>query len=89
MVVIEIIGGTLLLMSALAFLLLAVLDLATVDAVSATAATTSNAVATLRQVAAGAITPDPGTTIRPVRHPPIKSKCPGDRRLARRLRTAA
>ena len=59
MVVIEIIGGTLLLMSAVAFLLLAVLDLATVDAVSATAATTSNAVATLRQVAAGAITARP------------------------------
>jgi hypothetical protein len=44
MVVIEIIGGTLLLMSALAFLLLAVMDLATLDAVSATAATTSDQV---------------------------------------------
>ncbi len=55
MVVIEIIGGTLLLMSTVAFLLLAVLDLAAGVAISGTAATTSKAVAALRQLAAGAI----------------------------------
>ena len=59
MIVIEIVGGTLLLMSAVAFLLLAVLDLARVDAVSSTAAATSNAVTALRQVAAGAISARP------------------------------
>ena len=65
MVVIEIIGGALLLMSTVAFLLLAVLDLATVDAISATAATTSEAVAALRQVAAGAINAGPWDDLSP------------------------
>ena len=63
MVVIEIIGGALLLMSTVAFLLLAVLDLATVDAISA--ATTSKAVAALRQVAAGAINAGPWDDLSP------------------------
>ena len=59
MVVIEIIGGTLLLMSTVAFLLLALLDLAAVDAISTSTATTSKAVAALRQMAAGAINARP------------------------------
>ena len=73
MVVIEIIGGTLLLMSALAFLLLAVLDLA----MSRRFRQLPPPRRTLWQLApagSGAITARPGTTIRPVRHLRIKSK---------------
>ena len=53
MLVIEIIGGALLIMSTAAFLFLAILDLAAVSTISARA-TTSKAVAGLRQVAANA-----------------------------------